>query len=158
MRASYGESFVWSLSDLYLAIVIVMIYWWLSARLQYLQCVSNGHTAVLHWGIDMWYCVMKNHYSKELWWYVVSVEELAIYPMTIKVMEKFSIFVINDYCVKFFKWLYKLTAKAPQHLQKFSAALWNDLHAIWYDFSVVFVTSYLSILQCWFDLKWKLNV
>ena len=26
---------------------------WLSARLQYLQCVSNGDTAVLHWAIEM---------------------------------------------------------------------------------------------------------
>ena len=28
-------------------------YQWLSARLQYLQCGSNGDTAVLHWAIDM---------------------------------------------------------------------------------------------------------
>ena len=28
-------------------------YRWLSARLQYLQCVSNGDTAVLHYAIDM---------------------------------------------------------------------------------------------------------
>ena len=27
-------------------------YTWFSARLQYLQCVSNGNTAVLHWAID----------------------------------------------------------------------------------------------------------
>ena len=27
--------------------------WWLSARLQYRQCVSNGDTAVLHWAIEM---------------------------------------------------------------------------------------------------------
>ena len=26
---------------------------WLSARLQYLQCISNGDTAVLHWAIDI---------------------------------------------------------------------------------------------------------
>ena len=25
--------------------------WWLGARLQYLQCVNNGDTAVLHWAI-----------------------------------------------------------------------------------------------------------
>ena len=32
-------------------------YRWFSARLQYLQCISNGETAVLHWGwaIDI-YC------------------------------------------------------------------------------------------------------
>ena len=29
------------------------IYRWLSARLQYLQCVSNGDTAVLRWAIDI---------------------------------------------------------------------------------------------------------
>ena len=28
---------------------------WISARLQYLKCVSNGDTAVLHWAIDMKY-------------------------------------------------------------------------------------------------------
>ena len=29
------------------------IYRWLSARLQYLHCISNGDTAVLHQAIDM---------------------------------------------------------------------------------------------------------
>ena len=29
------------------------MYWWLSARLQYLQCISNGDTGVLHWAIGM---------------------------------------------------------------------------------------------------------
>ena len=28
-------------------------YWWLIARLQYLQCISNGDTAVLHQAMDM---------------------------------------------------------------------------------------------------------
>ena len=28
-------------------------FWWLSARLQWLQCVSNGVTAVLHYAIDL---------------------------------------------------------------------------------------------------------
>ena len=28
-------------------------YWWLSARLHYLQCISNGDIAVLDWAIDM---------------------------------------------------------------------------------------------------------
>ena len=28
-------------------------YQWLSARLQYLQCISNGDTAVLHQAIDI---------------------------------------------------------------------------------------------------------
>ena len=30
-----------------------LIYWWLSARLQYHQCISNGDTAVFHWAIDI---------------------------------------------------------------------------------------------------------
>ena len=30
-----------------------ILYQWLSVRLQYLQCVSNGDTAVLPWAIDM---------------------------------------------------------------------------------------------------------
>ena len=29
------------------------LYWWLSARLQYVQSVSNGDTSVLHWAIDI---------------------------------------------------------------------------------------------------------
>ena len=28
-------------------------FWWLSARLQYLHCISNGDTAVLHWAINL---------------------------------------------------------------------------------------------------------
>ena len=31
---------------------------WLSASLQYLQCISTGDTAVLHWAIDMGYQVI----------------------------------------------------------------------------------------------------
>ena len=39
-------------------------YRWFSTRLQYLQCVSNGDTAVLHYAIDMQYhnhvaCILK---------------------------------------------------------------------------------------------------
>ena len=34
------------------------IYWWFSARLQYLQCVSNGDTAVWHQAIDI-ICIEK---------------------------------------------------------------------------------------------------
>ena len=30
-------------------------HWWLSARLQYLQCISNGNTAVLHQDIDTYH-------------------------------------------------------------------------------------------------------
>ena len=30
------------------------IHRWLHARLQYLQCISNGDTSVLHWAIEMW--------------------------------------------------------------------------------------------------------
>ena len=26
---------------------------WISARLQYLQCVNNGDTAVLHWAMEL---------------------------------------------------------------------------------------------------------
>ena len=33
-------------------------FWWFSARLQYLQCVSNGDTAVLHWAIDLYFSQM----------------------------------------------------------------------------------------------------
>ena len=33
--------------------VVAVIYRWLSARLQYLQCVSNGDTTVLHQTIDI---------------------------------------------------------------------------------------------------------
>ena len=37
------------------------IHHWLSARLQYLQCVSNGDIAVLHYGIDMRLNLISNH-------------------------------------------------------------------------------------------------
>ena len=40
----------------------VTIEQWLSARLQYLQCISNGDVAVLHWTIDMQHvcCITPN--------------------------------------------------------------------------------------------------
>ena len=79
VRARYGVSFVDSTSALYSASVSAMIYAiscyiglryidtrlyfcvvysyisyrWLSARLQYLQCISNGYIAVLHLANDM---------------------------------------------------------------------------------------------------------
>ena len=36
------------ISYLYPYISLWRLFWWLSARLQYLQCISNGDTAVLH--------------------------------------------------------------------------------------------------------------
>ena len=44
---------------LYISCVIYTLYRWLSARLQYLQCVSNGDTALSHWYVHV------NPYS---WW------------------------------------------------------------------------------------------
>ena len=61
MRAKYGVSFVSWKSDLYPALCIVTLYWRLSVRLQYLQCISSGDTAVLHLAIDMWFHVIANH-------------------------------------------------------------------------------------------------
>ena len=48
VRLSFVVSFVRSTSDsdLYSAHVIVTLYWWLSARLQYLHCQCTGDTAV----------------------------------------------------------------------------------------------------------------
>ena len=56
----------------------------LSARLQYLQCVSNGDTAVLHWAINMYFSsnilfdkmITKtlNRWYENLWIQNVSVE------------------------------------------------------------------------------------
>ena len=40
---------------------ILSWYRWLSARLQYLQCVSNGDSAVLHWAIDMFDFLQNTH-------------------------------------------------------------------------------------------------
>ena len=34
------------------------LYRWLSARLQYRQCISNGDTAVLHWAIHIMLCIL----------------------------------------------------------------------------------------------------
>ena len=39
---------------------------WFSARLQYLQCVSNGDTAVLHWAIEMYISIFY-HFSTLKW-------------------------------------------------------------------------------------------
>ena len=36
-----------------------MVYRWLSTRLQYLQCVSNGDSEVLHWAINMYILFLK---------------------------------------------------------------------------------------------------
>ena len=61
---------------------------WLGARLQYLHCISNGDTAVLHWAIDIfnsrestgfWHCVSIP--SKHLtcsWWSVLSSKFMAL--------------------------------------------------------------------------------
>ena len=32
--------------------ILIILFRWLSERLSYLQCISNGNTAVLHWAID----------------------------------------------------------------------------------------------------------
>ena len=43
---------------------IMQIYRSFSARLQYIQCVSTGDAAVLHWVIDMFIYVVRNHSVK----------------------------------------------------------------------------------------------
>ena len=50
-RVSYGVSFVGSKSALCLIVVIPISYRWFSARLQYLQCISNvdNSLALSHW-------------------------------------------------------------------------------------------------------------
>ena len=46
-------------------VVMNISYRWLSTRLQYLQCVSNGDTAVLHWTIDIYHLGLREqHISK----------------------------------------------------------------------------------------------
>ena len=44
------------------------IFWWLSARLQHLQCVSNGDTAVLHWAMDLYYAELSTYHYLNGWW------------------------------------------------------------------------------------------
>ena len=51
-----SHSWWWYLSSRKMSYKTFMphIYWWLSARLQYLHCYGTGHTAVLHWAINIW--------------------------------------------------------------------------------------------------------
>ena len=46
-------TWLWEDDSLYSGANSRAIHRWVSARLQYLQCVSSGDTAVLHWPIDM---------------------------------------------------------------------------------------------------------
>ena len=60
------------------------VYQWLSARLQYLQCVSNGNTAVLHKTIDMFVsCSLQCTRRMLLLWYWYGVSRS----------------LSNDYCI-----------------------------------------------------------
>ena len=42
---------------------------WLSTRLQYLQCVSNGDTAVLYWAFERYDWWMPLKYRTEVYWW-----------------------------------------------------------------------------------------
>ena len=56
---------------------------WLSARLQYLQCVSTGDTAVLHWAINMM-CFIS---SWALWLVIMIMMTLLVMMMTMPIMD-----------------------------------------------------------------------
>ena len=57
-----------------------ILYQWFSARLQYLQSISNGNTAVLHYGIDIVQLIWQQNWDvsifrsadrlKNMYWYL----------------------------------------------------------------------------------------
>ena len=46
--------YIWVCVPLFVFHCFYSLYWWLSARLQYLHCYRTGDTAVLHLPIDLW--------------------------------------------------------------------------------------------------------
>ena len=74
-------------------------YWWLSARLQYLHCIRNGDTAVLHLAIKIMCDVLSQELAK-FWKCKIGVSS---FPITLKFgLPNFKVMVPNFKAIKAF--------------------------------------------------------